>query len=101
MLFSADDVFSIPAYPLGEVVDPTGAGDSFAGGMMGYLAREYAADRAGGPAQSALPVLKKALVYATILASFTCEGFSLDGLRRVTPEGLEARYREFVAMMKF
>ena len=92
MLFSADDIFTIPAYPLERVVDPTGAGDSFAGGMMGYLAREQNAD---------VPALKKALVYATILASFTCEGFSLEGLQGVTAEGLDQRYREFVSMMKF
>jgi sugar/nucleoside kinase (ribokinase family) len=79
--------FAIPAYPVSSVKDPTGAGDSFAGGIVGYLAHEKASDTAA---------LRRAMVYGTVMASFVVEQFSLDGLRGLTRAHLDGRYREFV-----
>jgi sugar/nucleoside kinase (ribokinase family) len=84
--------FVLPAYPLEEVRDPTGAGDSFAGGFLGYLAR------AG---QLTFPVLRRALVYGSVVASFTVEDFSVRRLVRLTPEEIAARYREFREFTEF
>jgi sugar/nucleoside kinase (ribokinase family) len=83
--------FSLPAYPLEEVVDPTGAGDSFAGGLIGYLA-------ATGRVTEA--TLRRAMVRATVIASFTCEGFSLERLRQATRGQIEARCRKLVEMTR-
>jgi len=87
LVFTEGAVFSCPAIPLDEVVDPTGAGDSFAGGFMGYLARsgDYSA-----------PNLRRAAVAGTLIASFNVQGFSLDRLRTVTHEDLHRRYERFV-----
>jgi sugar/nucleoside kinase (ribokinase family) len=83
-LFSGSHYFAVPAFPIERPVDPTGAGDSFAGGFMGYLARE---GRASGPA------LRQAMVYGTVLASFCVEDFSLKRLATVTNKAIEARAR--------
>ena len=80
----------LPAWPALEVVDPTGAGDSFAGGMMGYLA---AAD------DLSLPSLRKAMAYGTIVASFNIESFSLDRMKQITRKDIDARYNEFRGML--
>lgn len=87
LVFTEGGVFSCPAIPLDEVVDPTGAGDSFAGGFMGYLARsgDYSAAN-----------LRRAAIAGTLVASFNVQGFSLDRLRTVTGEQLERRYERFV-----
>lgn len=82
-LVSADDYFSIPSYPLLDVVDPTGAGDSFAGGMIGLLAR------AG---ECSLRQLRRAVAVGTVVASACVQGFSLDGLRRLDATELCRRY---------
>ena len=74
--------FVLPAYPATEVVDPTGAGDSFAGGLMGYLAQARATD---------FDTLKTAVVYGTVVASFTIADFSLDGLKRITRQDIDDR----------
>ena len=84
--------FVLPAYPLEEVRDPTGAGDSFAGGFLGYLAR------AG---KLTLPALRRALVYGSVVASFTVEDFSVRRLARLTPDEIAARYREFREFTEF
>ena len=91
LVISPDGNFCVPAYPLEEVVDPTGAGDSFAGGIMGYLA-------ARGTASSA--DLRRAVAYGSVVASFTCQGFSLDALRQATRAAVEARYKELLAMTR-
>src|SRR5262245_45623912 len=83
-LFSGSHYFSVPAYPIERPVDPTGAGDSFAGGFMGYLARE---GKTSGPA------LRQAMIYGTVLASFCVEDFSLKRLVTVTEKGIEVRAR--------
>ncbi|MCH7813248.1 MAG: sugar kinase, partial [Planctomycetes bacterium] len=74
-----------------EVRDPTGAGDSFAGGMLGYL---------DGYGQSDTAALRRALVRGTVAASFTIEDFSLNRLRAVTPADVERRVEQFVEMLR-
>jgi sugar/nucleoside kinase (ribokinase family) len=83
-LFHGPHYFAVPAFPVERPIDPTGAGDSFAGGFMGYLARER---RTTGAA------LRQAMVYGTVLASFCVEDFSLRRLATVTTKGIEARAR--------
>ncbi len=85
LYFSGEEVFAASAYPLPAVFDPTGAGDSFAGGFMGYLARTRREDAA---------VMRRAIVLGSVLASFTVEQFSLDRLRSLAPEEIRARYAE-------
>ena len=87
--FSAEGMFAVPAYPLEEVVDPTGAGDTFAGAFMGYLARN------GRITES---TLRTAAVYGTVLASFVVERFSLDRLLELTWQEIEQRYRAFIEL---
>ncbi len=91
-LFSPDGTFSIPAYPLREVADPTGAGDSFAGGLFGYLSESGDISAAG---------IRKALAYGSVVASFTVEDFSLERLRKLSREDIESRYQEFVDLTHF
>jgi len=92
LFFSGDSVFSAPAYPLEEVFDPTGAGDTFAGGVMGYLAATGDTSPAG---------IRKAIVYGSVVASFTVEAFSLERLRTLTRDDIERRYRQFVSLTSF
>lgn len=92
MFFSQHETYVLPAFPTANVVDPTGAGDSFAGGMMGYLAQQGKFDP---------KTLKEALAYGTLTASFTVEGFSLDGLKRIDREQLDARMQEYRRMLSF
>ena len=87
--FSAEGMFAVPAYPLEEVIDPTGAGDTFAGAFMGYLARN------GRVTES---TLRTAAVYGTVLASFVVERFSLDRLLELTWQEIEQRYRAFIEL---
>jgi sugar/nucleoside kinase (ribokinase family) len=85
LFFSGEEVFAASAYPLPAVFDPTGAGDSFAGGFMGYLARSRREDHA---------TMRRAIVLGSVLASFTVEQFSLDRLRTLVPEEIRGRYAE-------
>jgi sugar/nucleoside kinase (ribokinase family) len=85
LFFSRDEVFAASAYPLPDVFDPTGAGDSFAGGFMGYVASCGREDE---------PVLRRAIVLGSVLASFAVEQFSLDRLRSLTTAEIRARYAE-------
>jgi sugar/nucleoside kinase (ribokinase family) len=85
IFFSGDEVFAASAYPLPTVFDPTGAGDSFAGGFMGYLARIGRVEE---------PVLRRAIVMGSVVASFTVEQFGLDRLKTLQPEEIRARYAE-------
>ena len=89
-LFAQDLRFALPAYPVEEVVDPTGAGDAFAGGFMGFLASA----RDTGPA-----ALRRAMLYGTVTASFCVEGFSVDALANRDRAAIEARYRELASMV--
>ncbi len=88
-------VSMLPAYPLGEVVDPTGAGDSFAGGMMGHLAAFHSKDM-----NVALSSFRQALAHGTVIASFTIESFGLDRLASLTKEEVAHRYEQFMEMIK-
>jgi len=92
ILFSPGSVFAVPAYPLEEVFDPTGAGDAFAGGLMGALA-------AGGDRSET--GLRRAIVYGTVLASFIVEDFGGRRLTTLTRDDIERRHREFVALTEF
>ena len=92
LYFSGESVFAVPAYPLEEVFDPTGAGDAFAGGVMGYLASAGDLSPAG---------LRRAIVYGSVLASFTVEAFSLERLRTLTREDIDRRYRQFISLTAF
>jgi sugar/nucleoside kinase (ribokinase family) len=91
-LFTADRFFSLPAYPLETVRDPTGAGDSFAGGFMGYLG-----SRGEGAADDE-EELRRAMTYGSVLASFNVEEFGVDRVRRLGREEIDARYEEFRAI---
>jgi len=88
--FSEEGMFAVPAYPLEEVIDPTGAGDTFAGGMMGFLARH------GRVTESSL---RRAVVYGSVMASFVVERFSLERLLSLTWEEIDNRYREFINLI--
>lgn len=92
LLFEGDDIFSAPAYPVEEVLDPTGAGDTFAGGMLGFIAQQGSTDRA---------TLRRAVVYGSALASFCVEGVSVDRLRAVTKAEIEERYLAFARLAHF
>ena len=89
MLVAPDFTFTAPAYPVETVVDPTGAGDSFAGGVMGYLARKESC----GPDD-----LKKAVIYGSVAASFCVEDFSIRKLKKITLANIEARMAQFRSM---
>ena len=91
-LSSPSGLFLTPAYPLRKVVDPTGAGDSFVGGMMGYLAT------AGGPIETNL---RRATIYGTVVASFCCEGFGLKRTTRLTRAHIERRVKELETITRF
>ena len=92
LFFSGDHVFASSAYPLPAVFDPTGAGDSFAGGFMGYLARSGREDA---------DVMRRAMVLGGVLASFSVEQFSLDRLRQLATGEILARYAEFRRLSHF
>jgi sugar/nucleoside kinase (ribokinase family) len=92
MFFSEHETYVLPAFPTERVVDPTGAGDSFAGGMMGYLAEQNSFEP---------KTLKTALAYGTLVASFTVEDFSLDRLKQITREDLDRRMVEYKRMLSF
>ena len=91
MLVTRDGIFLVPAYPVDEVHDPTGAGDSFAGGFMGYLAKQgEVTDR----------VVKEALLCGSVVASFGVEAFSLESLESLTIEQIDARLTELKEMIQ-
>jgi len=91
-LVSRDMFFTIPAYPVENIVDPTGAGDSFAGGAMGYCARVDSWDSL---------TLKKAVVYGSLVASFLVESFSLQGIKNLTLDEIEERLKIFRSMTSY
>lgn len=91
LLFSKDGVSIVPAYPVRKLVDPTGAGDSYAGTFMGYLAR------AGRVSDG---ILRKALVHASAVASFGVEGFSLERFQKLSTPDIQVRVDELKSMVK-
>ena len=98
LLFGADGTyFSAPSYPLEEVVDPTGAGDGFAGGLLGYLSTV----KLNSNGRYALDDIKRAVVHGNILGSFVCADFSIDRLRTLTMNDIATRYKELVVCSHF
>lgn len=92
LLFSGNSVFGVPAFLLENIFDPTGAGDSFAGGFMGYL------DKQNSLSQN---VLKKAIIYGTIMASYCVEGLGVKALLNLKREDIIRRYNEFKQFTKY
>jgi sugar/nucleoside kinase (ribokinase family) len=92
LMFSNSSVFSAPAYPLEEVFDPTGAGDTFAGGFMGYLSNTGDLSEEG---------IRQAIIVGSVMASFNVEDFSLNRLKSLDYREIEERYRSFKAMTHF
>ena len=92
LMFSRASVFAAPAYPLEEVFDPTGAGDTFAGGFMGYLANTGDVSEEG---------IRQAIIFGSVMASFNVEDFSLNRLKSLDYPEIEARYRAFKSMTHF
>lgn len=92
MFFSEFETYVLPAYPTEDVIDPTGAGDSFAGGMMGYLAEQDDFEPA---------TLKTAMAYGTLVASFNVEDFSLDRMRQIERDDIELRMERYRKMLSF
>jgi cytidine kinase len=92
MFFSRHETYVLPAYPTTDVVDPTGAGDAFAGGMMGYLAEQGNFEP---------KTLKQAMAYGTLVASFAVEDFALGGLTRIERTDLDRRMEDYKQMLSF
>lgn len=90
MLFSERGIFALPAYPTSKLVDPTGAGDSFAGGLMGCIADAGDCDH---------DTLKRAMVYGTVVASINVEDFSLNRFQQSKREDIEVRYDHYRQML--
>jgi sugar/nucleoside kinase (ribokinase family) len=93
-LVTADDFFALPAYPLHEVVDPTGAGDSFAGGFVGFIASQID----GGVTTA---VLRNAMAYGTAIASFNVERFGTEGLENVDVAAIRGRVSDLYDFAHF
>jgi sugar/nucleoside kinase (ribokinase family) len=91
MFISRQAVFLLPAYPLDEVIDPTGAGDSFAGGLIGFLATQKSVTPAA---------IRQAMMHGTIMASYAVESFSIAKLAAITPAGVRRRTAEFMKMIQ-
>ncbi len=92
LMFDDEGIFAAPAFPLREIQDPTGAGDSFAGGLVGALAMT---------GSSGNDSLRSAVIYGSVLASYCCERFSVDRLRSLTREQVDARFDEFRSLTRF
>ena len=92
MFFSEHETYVMPAFPTPDVIDPTGAGDSFAGGMMGYLAEQDEFEPA---------TLKRAMAYGVVTASFNVEGFGLERMQQVARPDIDQRMNEYQKMLSF
>jgi len=92
LLFHGDQHFAAPSYPIEEIADPTGAGDSFAGGFIGYVASQDDISEA---------TFRKAVIYGSVMASFNVEDFSLNRLRTLTFDEINRRYRAFQKIAHF
>lgn len=91
-LFTRESYFAIPAYPLESVFDPTGAGDTFAGGFMGYLASQSTLDEAA---------MRRAMIFGSVMASFNVEEFGTARVEKLTTEEINERFRAFKQMTHF
>ena len=92
LMFGDDRVFFAPGLPLLDVIDPTGAGDSFAGGFMGHIART---------GDLSFENMRRAIIYGSVMASFCVEAFGLDRLKNVNTDEIELRYQEFKELVHF
>lgn len=92
ILFNEDDIFYVPAYPLERVVDPTGAGDSFAGAFIGYL-------HATG--DLSIANVRRAAVVGSLMASFCVEGYGVERIKRIDHEAVKERYKAFTELTSF
>ncbi len=92
LMFNGPSIFSAPAYPLEDIFDPTGAGDTFAGGLMGYIANTGDITEEG---------LRQAIIFGSTMASFNVEAFSLDRLKSLTRQEINARFGEFKRLTHF
>lgn len=92
ILFSHDGIFPTPGFPMGNVVDPTGAGDSFAGGFLGHITRKGKLDE---------NTIKEAIVYGNVMGSFAVEDFSVNRLLSLKVEDIEERYQKYRNIVKF
>jgi sugar/nucleoside kinase (ribokinase family) len=88
LMFSKGEIFWAPSYPLEDIVDPTGAGDTFAGGFMGYISGD----------DSSSSGFKRAVVYGSVVASFTVEDFSVNRLTDLRKEEIETRFSAFLKL---
>ena len=91
-LITSNTYFAIPAYPLESVFDPTGAGDTFAGGFMGYLASQEKLDEGA---------MRRAMIFGSVMASFNVEEFGTERVSRLTREEIDARFEELRSMTQF
>jgi sugar/nucleoside kinase (ribokinase family) len=91
-MFTKDEYFAIPAYPLEAVFDPTGAGDTFAGGLMGYLSSQKEIDAAA---------LRRAMIFGSVMASFNVEEFGTERVQKLTHEEINQRFRDFKRFTHF
>jgi sugar/nucleoside kinase (ribokinase family) len=91
-LFTSETYFAIPAYPLEAVFDPTGAGDTFAGGLMGYLSSQETLDEAA---------MRRAMIFGSVMASFNVEEFGTERVQRLTHDEINERFRAFKRMTNF
>lgn len=91
-MFTENEYFAIPAYPLESVFDPTGAGDTFAGGLMGYLASQETLDQAA---------LRRAMIFGSVMASFNVEEFGTERVQRLTHEEINQRFSDFKRFTHF
>jgi sugar/nucleoside kinase (ribokinase family) len=91
-LFTPENYFAIPAFPLESVFDPTGAGDSFAGGFMGYLSSQESLDEAA---------MRRAMIFGSVMASFNVEEFGTNRTRRLTQDEINERFRAFKRITNF
>jgi sugar/nucleoside kinase (ribokinase family) len=91
-MFTKDEYFAIPAYPLEAVFDPTGAGDTFAGGLMGYLSSQEKFDHAA---------LRRAMIFGSVMASFNVEEFGTERVQRLTHDEINERFRDFKRFTHF
>ncbi|MHB8482221.1 MAG: PfkB family carbohydrate kinase [Nitrospiria bacterium] len=92
LMFNGKTVFAVPAFPLEKIFDPTGAGDTFAGGVLGYLAKIRVFDDHH---------LRRAIIYGSVMASFNVEAFSLDRIRHLTQDEISVRLRAFKELTHF
>src|SRR6202000_1480948 len=92
LLFYGDKIFSAPALPLEEVFDPTGAGDTFAGGFIGYMAKAGEVN---------FNNMKNAIIFGSALASFCVEKFGTEKIRNLSQDEINARIQEFVSLSAF